>query len=147
MSIVIFTDKENCPDNNQIINVLGKKKNVWIDFIDFIRENYSKQEDLRFYEKNYGWAVRFRKNGKSLMSLYPSKDSFIVQIILGNADQETALTSSIDVDIKKIIGGATAFKEGHWLFIPVKNGKDIKDVKYLLSLKINPSKNHRLRHL
>jgi hypothetical protein len=137
MSIGIFNDKKSCPDNNKIINVLGKKKNVWIEFIDFIRENSSKLEDLRFYGKNYGWALRFRKNNKVLISLYPSKDSFIAQIILGKTESETALKSSLDMKIKKIIEGATEFKEGRWLFIPVKNRKDIKDVKYLLSLKIN----------
>lgn len=135
MSIGIFTDKENYPTDNQILEVLGKKKKAWIEFTEFIRENYSKQEDMRFYGKNYGWALRFRKSGKALISFYPAKDSFVVQIILKNSDADTTLAGTINENIKKIIREANPYSEGRWLFIPIKSAKDIKDVKYLLTLK------------
>jgi hypothetical protein len=146
MSIGIFTDKENCPDDEQILEVLGRKKTAWIEFTGFIRENYSKQEDMRFYGKNYGWALRFRKNGKAFISFYPKEKSFVVQLILKSPCAETALNSSINDEIKNIIKNANPYSEGRWLFIPIKSAKDIKDVKYLLSLKIQKFKDSSIKN-
>ena len=81
MSVGVFTDKGHAPTAEQISESIGSRRAAWEDIVQVIRESYSHQEDWRFYGKNYGWALRFRKGGKTLVSLYPAEGSFTVQLI------------------------------------------------------------------
>ena len=141
MTIGIFTDKQQPPAPEEILAMLGRSRSAWENLTQFVRETYSHQEDLRFYGKNYGWAVRFRKSGKSLIAFYPAQDSFTVQIILGEAAVAQALALKIGRQVRQIIEAAHTFAEGRWLFIPVKTAKDIKDIQVLLSLKSAGTRN------
>ena len=82
MGIGIFTDKSHPPTMKQILDALGDQRSAWEAFVTFVRAKYSSQEEWKFYGKNYGWALRFRKSGKALLSLYPAEESSIVQVIL-----------------------------------------------------------------
>lgn len=35
----------------------------------FVTDNYQIESDFAFYGKNYGWAMRFRRGGKALLSM------------------------------------------------------------------------------
>jgi hypothetical protein len=135
MSIGVFTDKEHRPTAREIHATVNPKCEAWEELVQFIRDKYSAQEEFRFYGKNYGWAMRFRKGGKALVSLYPADGNFTVQIILSELDAKKAMALKIGKRIRQIIAEAHAYLEGRWLFIPVKSAKDIRDIQRLLALK------------
>jgi hypothetical protein len=135
MSVGIFTDKAHAPTEEQISEAIGSRRAAWEDMLQVIRERYSHQEDWRFYGKNYGWALRFRKSGKALVSLYPAEGSFTIQLILSQADVDRAHGLKLGKHVRQIIEQAHPYPEGRWVFIPVKSGKDLRDVHQLLALK------------
>jgi hypothetical protein len=135
MSVGAFTDTQHAPTPQQILAMVGRRQLAWENLTQFVREKYACQEDFGFYGKNYGWAVRFRRSGKALISLYPAKDSFTVQIILSETAVAQALTLKIGQHVRRILEAAHPYAEGRWLFIPVKTVKDIKDIQLLLGLK------------
>jgi hypothetical protein len=138
MSVGIFTDKTQPPTSQQILTAVGARRAAWEKLIQFIRDRYAAQEDWSFYGRNYGWALRFRKSGKALISLYPAQNGFAVQVVLGEPEVQTALGMKIGQHIRSIVEAATPFAEGRWLFIPVKSAQDIRDVQQLLTLKSPP---------
>jgi hypothetical protein len=103
-------------------------------------DNYRLKSDFAFYGKNYGWALRFRKGGKALLSLYPGQDSFTAQIIVSEAQVEKALSSGLGKKATKIIEEAHPYPEGRWLFIKVESEQDLNDIKQLLIVKSKQSK-------
>jgi hypothetical protein len=135
VSIGLFVDKANPPTMEQVLEVIGPRRPAWEELVRRVREQFNPQEEFKFYGKNYGWALRFRKSGKALVSLYPTEGSFTIQIILGGAETRKARALRLGKHVKRIIDEAHAYPEGRWLFIPVKAGKDIKDVGQLLALK------------
>jgi hypothetical protein len=135
MSVGVFTDKVHAPTAEQISEAIGSRRAAWEEILQAIRETYSHQEDWRFYGKNYGWALRFRKSGKALVSLYPAEDSFTVQLILSQAEVDQARGLKLGEHVRQIIEQAHPFSEGRWVFVPVKSGKDLRDVQQLLALK------------
>lgn len=147
MSKGIFTDKTHRPTRREITAAVGSKLALWEELIQFIRSNFSRREELKFYGKNYGWAVRFSKGGKALASLYPAGGSFTVQIVLRSIDVKKALAMNIGPRVRKIINAAHPYPEGRWLFIPVDGQKDLRDVRALIALKsgskVAPKENHR----
>jgi hypothetical protein len=137
MSIGIFTDKERPPTIDQVLEAIGPKRSAWEKLTRFIQEEFAAREEFRFYGKNYGWALRFRKGGKALASLYPAETSFTVQVILGEADVKRARGLPIGKHVRQIIEQAYAYPEGRWLFIPIQSAKDVRDAQQLLALKFS----------
>lgn len=140
MVIGIFTDKNHQPTNDEILVSIGSKKSLWERLIESLTSNYTVQRDLRFYGKNYGWAVRFRRGGKALLSMYPGKDSFSVQIVIGPTDAEKVADLDLGESVRKVLEKAHQFPEGRWLFIKVESEKDLNDIQQLLLVKSRPSK-------
>ena len=103
MAIGIFADREHQPTREEVLAAVGSSRPWWENLIRFITDNYRVKEDFAFYGKNYGWAVRFRKGGKALLSMYPGKESFTVQIVLGQTQSEKALSLDIGDKVRRII--------------------------------------------
>ncbi len=146
MSIGAFTDKAHQPTPEEIFAAIGSGQTAWQQLVEFIRASYSAQEEFRFYGKNYGWALRFRKSGKALVSLYPTAGGFTVQVILSAADTEKALTLKLGKRVQQAIAQANPYPEGRWLFIPVKSAKDVRDIQRLLALKGESSRPQKKVH-
>jgi hypothetical protein len=135
MSVGVFTDKAQAPTLEQVTEAIGSRRAAWEEILQIIRDRYSHQEDWRFYGKNNGWALRFRKSGKALASLYPAEGSFTVQLILSQADVDQTRDLKLGKHVRQIIEQAHPFPEGRWVFVPVKSGQDLRDVQRLLALK------------
>jgi len=87
--------------------------------------------------------VRFRAGGKALLSMYPGKESFAVQIVLSQTDAEQAFSLNLGKKVRKVIEEAHQFHEGRWLFIKVESQQDLNDIQQLLLVKSQLSKNMR----
>ncbi len=81
-------DKERQPRMREIVASIGAKRKERL--ARFIAGNYRIKSDFAFYGKNYGWALRLRKEGKALLSVYPGKGAFTIQIVLAPALAEQA---------------------------------------------------------
>lgn len=138
MGISIFTDKEQQPTMEEVFAAVGPKRPLWENLTRFIAENYRIEGDFTFYGKNYGWAIRFRKGGKALLSIYPGKESFTVQIVIGLTQAEKAFRLSLGKNVRKVLEDARKFPEGRWLFINVETEQDVDDVQQLLMAKARP---------
>lgn len=143
MSIGAFTDKNCQPTDAEVFGAVGPLLPVWRALIKFIRENYTVQEDFKFlYGKKYGWALRFRINGKLLTSLYPTQSGFIAQVILSPAAVKQAQSMKLGKNVRQAVAKARPYPEGRWLFVPIESKKDIRDIQRLLALR---SETKRLR--
>jgi hypothetical protein len=140
MAIGAFTDKEHKPTAAEVVAAIGSKQQLWENLTNFIGDNYRLKSDFAFYGKNYGWALRLRKAGKALLSLYPGQGSFTAQIIVSQAQTEKALSSGLSGKTNKIIEEAHPYPEGRWLFIKVESEQDLNDVKQLLTVKSQRAK-------
>ena len=74
MSKGIFIDKNDKPTENEVFAAISSAKPSWDDLISFIETNYKIEGEFKFYGKNFGWALRYRKSGKVLISIYPGKN-------------------------------------------------------------------------
>ena len=138
MGIGIFTDKGHQPTVEAMLATVGSKRLFWEKLTGFISDNHRAQRDFTFYGKNYGWAVRFRKGGKALISLYPGKEEFTVQIVLGPTQADEAFGLNLGENVIKIIENAHKYPEGRWLFIKIESEQDLGDVQKLLMVKSPP---------
>ena len=105
-----------------------------------LEDGYKAAKGLVFYGKNYGWAVRFRKGGRALISLYPGRGAFTAQIVLNEEQLAEAIASGLGEGARRVIEAAKPFPEGRWLLLPVESEADLLDVERLLAAKSPPKK-------
>ena len=135
-----YIDKDHRPSEAEILAGLGSKRGLWEELNALLEGNYRVSKDFIFYGKSYGWAVRFRKGGRALISLYPGLGAFTVQIVIGEEQLGEALASGRGEGARRIIEAAKPYPEGRWLFIPVDPEGDLGDVERLLAAKSPPKK-------
>jgi hypothetical protein len=136
MSFGAFTDKNYQPTETEVVKTLGPMLQAWHALGQFIRENFSVQEDFKFlYGKKYGWALQFRIKGILLTSLYPNDHGLTVQIILDPKAVGRVQCMKFGKSTQQVIASAYPYPEGRWLFIPVKSKNSIRDIQRLLALK------------
>ena len=140
MSKGIFTDKTHKPTEKEVFEAISSVKPSWDSLINFIENNYKIKGEFKFYGKNFGWALRYRKSGKVLISIYPGKDEFMVQIILNGKEVENALKLDISPETKKIIIEKPPIREGKWIYLKVTHDTNLTDIKNLILVR-SPIKN------
>ena len=140
-----FVDKAKKPSVKELLSILGAKRATWEELADFILESYGVRGEMLFAGKKSGWAMRFKRSGKALATLYPAANSLRVQVVLNPAAAEAALASKVGKRIKDMIRAAHPYHDGRWLFIEVKNEKDVLDIERLLLTKSKPKKTASIR--
>ena len=143
MTVGGFVDKNHQPTMKEIRTSLGSKKDLWDELIRFVEENHRVKSDFAFYGVNYGWAMRFRKGGKALLSLYPGKETFVAQIVLGETPAKKASGFKLGSNVRKVLENTRQLADGRWLFIRVKSRTDVGDIKNLLVLRSESVKKKR----
>lgn len=129
-----FTDKNTKPNDNDVIQILGISKNNWDLILEHLTVELKLKGEYKFYGVNYGWAVRFNKSGRSVIALYPGKDSFTVQLILNENQVYFALKKSSQPQTLKLIEETEPIHEGKWIFTKVDKETDLKDIIKLANI-------------
>jgi hypothetical protein len=113
---------------------------LWNALLQVLAEVYGAAGELRFYGRNYGWALRFRKSGKALLSLYPGEGSFTAQVVVSPAQAEKAMALALGRKVRAVLETTHEYPEGRWLYIPVASEQDVQDIQQLLALKAKPAR-------
>jgi hypothetical protein len=130
-----FTDRNRKPEESEVRDILAIARPAWQEIVDYIENMSGAKGEFKYYGKNYGWALRFNRSGKSLAAIYPLNNAFTVQIILNPAQAEKALEQDLSPEIRQTIRETREIHEGKWIFIKVASGKHIDDVKRLLTIR------------
>jgi hypothetical protein len=135
MSYGYFIDKSHPPSEDEIIESLGECRENWNSLVLFLKERLKAKSEFIFYGMNYGWSLRFRKNGKAIASLYPAERCWVTQIILKEDDIELVKISDFSQKVQDAISIANPYAEGRWLFIRCENDQDTREIFNLLEIK------------
>jgi hypothetical protein len=135
-------DKSHEPTEEEMVNFIGgRAREAWLEIRKFIRDHYDIVAETSFYGAKYGWAIRYRKSGKTLCTLFPEKGGFTVLIILGKKESNKFLTIQTEISpkIQKLFENAKQYRDGRWLWIRISSNKDeVNDVIKLLRIKRKP---------
>lgn len=111
----------------------------WQGINTFIQERYKVSPKVSYSQcsSQKGWNVKYQKSGKSLCTLYPEKESFIVLIVikLELVDMIETMSTNYDPALLDIVRTARPFNGTKWLMIRVDREAILKNVQELLVFK------------
>ena len=133
-----FADKDRPPTMEDVLGVIGTKRPLFESVVEFVEGTYGVSGFLKYYGKNYGWMVQYRRAGRTLVSLYPREEAVTVQVVLGPRHVREALAMKLGKNVRTALQEARDYPEGRWLFIDLETERDVRDVRGLLLLKSPP---------
>lgn len=135
-------DTDHIPSFEDIREYIGEAKSNWDELVLYIEESYKAKQQLDYSKcsAQSGWNVKYKKSGKSLCTLYPMLNYFIVLVVVGAKEEhevELAMESGIFSEYVKELYEKTTFSAmGRWLMIEVKDREILKDIKHLIEIRM-----------
>jgi len=137
MTIGELVDGKHQPSAREVRSALGDTKGeMWDALVRFVTDEYGAKGELVFGGAKYGWEMNFRKGGRPLVSMFPGRNTFTVQIVLGRAASEQAAKLELGKSVREIFDNARQLHDGRWLYVPVRSTRDLQDVKRLIAAKV-----------
>ena len=86
--------------------------------------------------------LKFRRGGKTILSIYIRENHYDFLIIFGKAEREKfeAERDTFPSRIQEIYDGSKTYHDGKWMWIPVDNLDSLEEVKPLILIKKKPNR-------
>lgn len=138
MAPTAFMDPDHVPTGAEIAAALGPSAPFWERLTSFVAGAYAIEPTFVPPSRNYGWDVKYRKAGKTLVSLTPDDGGFTALVVLGEKETEAAREVDLGDHVRRVFEEATPLRDGRWLFVRVESDRDVEDVEKLLAVKRRP---------
>lgn len=136
----LIQDGSHMPEYDEIAEYINLPAgDLWRQINDFIQQKYKSLPKTMYSvcSGKPGWNVKYQKSGKSICTLYPEKDGFVVLVVvtLDLLPFIEALSEEFTEETLQTIRTAKPFNGTKWLMLQVKNDLQLEDVKQIISLK------------
>jgi len=130
----------------QILGLLGREAGLWLSLREYIANYYPDCVPVFGIEgRNKEYVIRYRKSGRTLVTLYPARSSLVVLVVLGKKEvaKTEALVNKLSVKVRKLFQETDQLHDGRWLWIRPSSKTDVESIKLLLSIKRRPKVSSR----
>jgi hypothetical protein len=129
---------ELLPTFDEMRNFIGDTAVKEFDrIITFIEENYALRKEICYGGKNYGVLIRYKKGNKTLITLFPEKNSFSCFLIFGTKESkqfENRKNEFCDY-LNTIFNETKQYHDGKWLLIRIEDEKYTDELIEMIKIK------------
>ena len=119
------------------MNANEELKKVGAETMRFMRGKYALDEIGNGVDE-----LKFRRGGKTILTIYIREDRYDFLVIFGKAEREKfeAAREDFPASIQEIYDNSTTYHDGKWMSIPVKDLETLEVVKRLVLIKKRPNR-------
>lgn len=123
-------------ENEKITEMLGSAKPVWEKYLTAIRDTYEMEE---LWDGN---ELKFRRGGKTLVTLYIKEGFFTLLLIYGKAERAKfeEQMDTFPVVLQDLYRNSRTFHDGKWMFLDAADDSLVPDVMRMLAIKRRPNR-------
>jgi hypothetical protein len=127
------------PTEKDFLALIGPGAGLWTGLRQYLAENYGgHRPELSVGKKERDWTIRYRRSGKTLVTLMPEEGGFCALVVLGKDEVEKARKVELNAAVREVFDKAKQYHDGRWLWIRPKTKGDLASVKALLAVKRQP---------
>ena len=132
---------ENIKNFHETEIQLSKSADAFVKIVGFIRTYYVMDE---FWDGKD--ELKFRRSGKTLVTIYIKDGFFTVLLIFGKKEREKFEQSSYNFSdtIKHYYDDSKTYHDGKWMFINIHDSSIVEDIINMLRIKKNPNRKEDL---
>ncbi|MBN1999345.1 DUF3788 family protein [candidate division KSB1 bacterium] len=132
-------NEQMAPDETDITNFINERAMVraWNNLRVFLKEGYGSDGLVTYGGRKYGWALKYKHGQKTLVTLFPERDSFSVLLVFGKKELEKIDVQKADFSgqILHLIERTKQYHDGKWVWIRLKDQQFYTDICNLINLK------------
>ena len=136
MEKTCLNDKDEYPDDEVLVRYLGKVKDTWDSFINFLNESYpSFSREWRYYRDGKSWLYKITKKKKTIcwVSVYHNK--FKTAFYFPDRAEDLITASKLKKEyIDQFVHGKR-YGKTRGLTVDVKKSTDFNATKALIKIK------------
>jgi hypothetical protein len=134
----LLSDKTQFPTDDIIFSHLGKTKDIWISFFEYLRENHPDiAPEWRYYNDGKSWLMKNMWKKKNVFWLGIIKGAFRITFYFTDRAAKAIADSTIPAEMKKQFKDGKHYGKIRGLTVVLKYKKDIETAKALLAIKLN----------
>ena len=137
-------DRTREPTESDIFTFISDADAItaWKQIQEYLEIHYDLSKEILYYGDKYGWLVRYRKSGRTIVSLFPEKLSFSFLIVYGKKEIEKFVAQAADFlpSIVDIFQNTPKLHDGKWLWIRIIDASLFENLKRLIAIKRKPKK-------
>jgi hypothetical protein len=100
---------------------------------------YGLAGEIAWTDEDLGWVLRYRRDGRSLLTLLPTAEGgFSALVVLGPSLWDAVDELDLGPEAWEAFAMATAYVDGRWLWLRVRDARTVRDIKSLVALKSPP---------
>lgn len=138
MPLQPLTDKTRFPDDDALRASLGEPYyTYWTALDSWLRGVYAVEPLVQYGGAKSGWTFRYRKGGRPLCEMTPAAGGFSTLVVLGAKEGAQALENAavLGPSVRECLETAHVYHDGRWLFITVRDMRDVEDIQRLVTFK------------
>lgn len=135
-----MASKDSAPTLKDLCRQISNRVNLWSELTEYIAGHYDHEPVIRQEGKDASLCIRYRRGGKTLVTLYPREGEFTVLIVLGKDEVAGAKKLKLSRNVKNTFRNAKQYHDGRWLWVHPRCKDDIDSVFSLLAVKRKPKK-------
>ena len=131
------------PTYEDLREFIGSKSVKAFDrLVSFLDDHYNYERDIYYGGMSYGVMVRYRKNGKTLVGIFPERDGFSVTLVYGKdeVEQFNSRREEFSDYIRAIHDGTKHYHDGRWMLIRMESAKHLHEVIQMIGIKKMPNR-------
>lgn len=145
MSAGAFLDPDRPPSSSNLMAALGARARLWNQLARWVEDTYGLQPEPLFSGKDTGWVIRYRRSGKSLVTMVPMRGAAKAVVVIGPSVADRVAELELQPATRHAFEVAHAYPDGRWLTLDIGRPEDVDDVTRLVGLKSPPPRRPRKR--
>ena len=131
-----LNDKDEYPDDEVLSRYLGKVKNTWDSFIDFIDESYpSFSGEWRYYKDGKSWLYKLTKKKKTISQISVYHNKFKTTFYFPDKAEELIKKSKLKKEYIEQFSHGKRYGKIRGVTIDIKKPADLNATKTLIEIK------------
>jgi hypothetical protein len=133
-----FLRKRDEPTEAEVASALGPTMRLWKELIEGITTDAGrlKQEWQGIFVNKYGWTLRLKQRGRSIVYLAPCKGCFRVAFALNDKAVKAAKAANLPKKVADALAAAPRYLEGTGLRLMVHKASDLAAIRKLAQIKL-----------
>jgi Protein of unknown function (DUF3788) len=134
----VLSDKTQFPTEEIISSHLGKTKDIWVSFFEYLHENHPDiSSEWRYYNDGKSWLMKNTRKKKTVFWLSVQKGFFRTTFYFTDRAAKAIAGSTIPAEMKKQFKEGKQFGKIRGLTVVFKYKKDIETAKALIAIKLS----------
>jgi hypothetical protein len=130
----------SAPTFEEVLAYVGEAGGYLAELSNHLEETYGAIPRFEYSNCSAqpGWNIKYSKGCKSICTIYPMEDYFIVLVVIGPKDEAEVelVVPSMTAEIQIIYSRSKPMKIGRWLMIDVRDRSVLNDIKDLIAIRM-----------